>query len=256
MLINGGKTGLTANRVKARSTPTPAPIVERVIPSATPAPKRLNEVETSEPPLTTPDRLEVSESGLILDDRTVVALEAAQTAVRSMPGEYSWDEFRTCSTFISAYLGEFGFPISDRNGQSAEFADPFPWSGTVSQVNWLRRNCPTYVHDAPLIDFLERRLYDRLAPGNVIYLTVALGHNGYDTYYHVAALVGYHVDGEPQFAEMAAGMRSASAERAFSQLTKFYKKRADGSWDVTPRDPRHTLVVTWFDPFAVIRDII
>ncbi len=247
-------TSLPPTLVPPKNTAT-AVIPRESTPTAPAATNRWNNLETSEPPFATPDGPIVSESGLILDDRTVIALTAAEAAVRSMPGPYSWDEYRTCSTFISSYLGEFGFPISDRNGKSADSPDPFPWSGTLSQVEWLERNSPDDVHKPDLIDFLQGRLWDQLSPGVVIYLTTALGHNGFDTYYHVAALVGYHVDGEPQFAEMARGMRNPSAERTFSQLAKLYGRKEDGSWDVTPTysDP---LKVAWFDPFAVIRDII
>lgn len=209
-----------------------------------------------EPPLRpTPDGRLVTETGLILDDRTAIALAAAEAAVASMPGPYSWEAGRQCSSFMSAYLSELGFPISAKTEKAANSSGLFPWSGTVRQVNWLRRNVPTYVHDAPVIDFLEGRLWEELLPGSVLYFATAISHNGYDTYYHAASLVGYHESGEPQFAELAVGMRNASAERTFKQLTKFYRRRADGSWNVTPSNPKNTLLVTWFDPLAVIRDL-
>lgn len=230
--------------------------------SSLPSPSRLQIIATpgpseGEPPYATPDGPIVTESGLILDDRTAIALAAAEAVVRSMPGKYSWEEYRTCSTFISAYLGELGLPISDKTEKAAASSGLFPWSGTLRQVSWLRENLPKYyVRDAPLIDFLRGQLWGELNPGKVIYLTrPGAFHNGYDTYYHVAALVGYHIDGEPQFAELAVGMRNPSAEHTFQQLTRFYKRKANGSWDTTPSDSRHTLIVTWFDPFEVIRDL-
>lgn len=203
----------------------------------------------------TPDGPIVSETGLILDERTAIALAAAEVVVASMPGAYSWEEYRTCSTFISAYLRELGLPISAKTERAAVSSGLFPWSGTLRQVKWLRQNLPEeYIRDEPLSKFLNGRLWVELLPGEVIYLTKKLGHNGYDTYYHTAALVGFHEDGEPQFAELAVGMRGASAERTFAQLTKFYRKKANGSWDVTASNPENELVVTWFDPLAVIRD--
>lgn len=204
---------------------------------------------------TTLDGRVITETGLILDDRTAIALAAAEAAVRSMPGKYSWEEYRTCSTFISTYLGELGLSISDKTEKAAASSGLFPWSGTLRQVNWLKQNLPRgYVHNANLIYLLDGRLWKRIRPGEVIYFDKAVGHNGYNVPYHVAALVGYHEDGQPQFAELAAGMKNASAERTFEQLTKFYKRKADGSWDVTPYNSTIPLKVTWFDPLAVIRD--
>lgn len=210
-----------------------------------------------EPPFyATPDGPVVSETGLILDDRTAIALAAAEAAIASIPGPYSWEEYRQCSTFISAYLEKLGLPISDKTERAAVSSGMFPWSGTLRQVKWLRQNLPSeYIHDEPLIDFLNGKLWDEILPGEVVYLTrPGAFHNGYDTYYHVAALVGYQENGQPQFSELAAGMRSASVERTFAQLTRFYKRQADGSWNIIPSNPKNKLVVTWFDPLAVIRD--
>lgn len=170
-----------------------------------------------------------------------------------MPGPYSWDEYRQCSTYVSAYMRALGFSIDGPNdGPPAGDTEPFPWSSVILQVKWLRGNYPQFTNDADLIDLLEGRLWDRIKPGDVIYLTTAINHNGYDDYYHTVVLVGYHTDGSPQFAELAFGMQNASAERSFDQMTSFYKRNSAGVWDVTPSNPNNTLQVTWFDPLAIL----
>ena len=192
---------------------------------------------------------------LILDVRTKIALRAAQLAVRSMPGIYSWEEFRSCSSFVSAYLRQLSFPVDGLQGQYKEYKDPFPWSSVISQMDWIRRNASSNVQDAPLIDFLEGRLWSKIKPGDLIYLQKAEGHNGYNTYYHVVVLVGYLSDGSPQFAEISSG-REASFERSFDEVTNFYSKDINGKWNVKPYQTgskkNEELKVTWFDPLAFL----
>lgn len=54
---------------------------------------------------------------------------------KSMPGPYSWDEFRSCSTYASAYLKELSFPVGDRHGKYANHPDPLPFSGSFKPVS-------------------------------------------------------------------------------------------------------------------------
>ncbi len=189
--------------------------------------------------------------------RSLIATRAAELAADTMPGDYSWEQFRTCSTFVSAYLRQLSFPVNGIEDQYANYPDPFPWSGTVEQVNWVRRNYPEYIYDAPVIDFLEGRLWDRLMPGDVITFQTAVGHNGYNTYYHTVILVSYQPDGSPLFAELAEGMWNVSTVRTFEQMTAFYARDANNQWKVDPvqKDPSIAstpLLVTWFDPLAII----
>jgi len=187
--------------------------------------------------------------------RSLIAARAAELAANTMPGPYSWEEYRSCSTFISAYMRQLSFPVSGLAGQYSKHPDPFPFSGTVEQVSWVRRNYPEYTHDAPLQDFLDGKLWDRLMPGDVIYLQTAIGHNGYNSYYHVVVLVGYDNAGEPVFAELAAGMNNASTTRTFEQMTSYYAHDAVGNWKVDPYPSALSsspLLVTWFDPLAIL----
>ncbi|MFZ3068748.1 MAG: amidase domain-containing protein [Microgenomates group bacterium] len=190
---------------------------------------------------------------LVLDVRTKIALRAAQLAVKSMPGIYSWEEFRSCSSFVSAYLRQLSFPVDGLQGQYEEYGDPFPWSNVVSQVNWIRRNASSSVQDASLIDFLEGKLWSKIKPGDLVYLQKAEGHNGYNTYYHVVVLVGYLSDGSPQFAEISSG-KEASFERSFDEVTNFYYKDVNGKWNVKPykTGSEEELKVTWFDPLEFL----
>jgi hypothetical protein len=193
-------------------------------------------------------------SPLVMDARTKIALRASELAVDTMPGIYSWDEYRSCSSFVSAYLKQLSFPVRGLDGEYKNHPDPFPWSGTIFQTEWIQRNASLYTHEAPLIDFLDGKLWDKIHPGDVIYLQTALGHNGYNTYYHVVVLVGYLSDGSPQFAEISSG-REASASRSFSEITSFYKRDAMGRWNVKPFDTgskNDKLIVTWFDPLAYL----
>ncbi len=191
---------------------------------------------------------------LVLDNETRVALRAAEQAVEAMPGIYSWEEFRSCSSFVSAYLKQLSFPVDGQGGYK-NFPDPFPWSGTILQVDWMRRNASSYVKDAPLIDFLEGKLWSEIEPGDLVYLQTAIGHNGYNTYYHVVVLVGYHEDGSPQFAEISTG-NYASSNRSFEQMTSFYKKDANGNWLIKPFQTtlaeEDELIVTWFDTLSFV----
>ncbi len=186
--------------------------------------------------------------------RSLIATRAAELAMATMPGPYSWEEFRTCSTFVSAYMRQLSFPVNGLNGQYANHPDPFPWSGTVEQVSWARRNFAEFTHDAPLKDFLEGKLWDQLMPGDVIYLQTAIGHNGYNSYYHAVVLVGYDNAGSPVFAELAAGMSNASTVRTFDQMTGYYARDAAGNWNVDPYPSALSspLLVTWFDPLAIL----
>ncbi|HOX96605.1 MAG TPA: amidase domain-containing protein [Candidatus Woesebacteria bacterium] len=207
--------------------------------------------------LATPiNRVSAESSSLVLDTRTEVALRAASLATETMTGVYSWKDYRSCSSFVSTYLKQLAFPVDGMKGQYEYYDDPFPWSGTIEQTDWIRRNASEYVQDAPLIDFLEGKLWDQIKPGDIIYLQTAIGHNGYNTYYHVVVLVGYHEDGSPQFAEISPGS-SASFERSFEEMTSFYQKDMKGQWDVEPYQTNPTVVpgplmVTWFDPLAYL----
>lgn len=205
-------------------------------------------------------------SSLDLDDpakarltRSLIATRAAELAADTMPGAYSWEEFRTCSTFVSAYLRQLSFPVGGLQGQYGNYPDAFPFSSTVEQVSWARRNFPGFTYDAPLKDFLDGKLWDRLMPGMVINLQTAIGHNGYNSYYHTVVLVSYQADGQPIFAELAAGMNNASTTRTFEQMTAFYEKNAAGNWRVEPypmnsmnSNTQSPLLVTWFDPLAIL----
>lgn len=189
--------------------------------------------------------------------RSLMATRAAELAALTMPGPYSWAEFRSCSTFVSAYLRQLSFPVGGLEGQYANYPDPFPFSGTVEQVSWARRNFPQFTYDAPLKDFLEGKLWDRLMPGDVINLQTAVGHNGYNSYYHTVVLVGYDTAGSPLFAELASDMANASTTRTFAEMTVFYPRDAVGNWKIDPyqtdpNTPPAPLLVTWFDPFAIL----
>lgn len=222
------------------ATPTPLFTPEIVIPTAEPA---------LGPSIDNPAKAMLT--------RSLIATRAAELAALTMPGPYSWDEFRSCSTFVSAYLRQLSFPVDGLTGQYEDYPDPFPWSGTVEQVNWARRNFPQFTYDAPLKDFLEGRLWNRLMPGDIINLQTAIGHNGYNSYFHTVVLVSYQADGSPLFAELAGGMDNASTTRTFEQMTAFYEKDAVGNWKIDPyqtdpNSPAAPLLVTWFDPLAIL----
>ena len=193
----------------------------------------------------------------VLKTRSLIATRAAELAALTMPGDYSWDDFRSCSSYISAYLRQLSFPVDGLTGQYEDYPDPFPWSGTVEQVSWARRNYPEFVHDANLWDFLHGQLWNQILPGDVIYLQTAVGHNGYNSYFHTVVLVDYDKNGEPLFAELAGGMKNASTTRTFAEMTAFYNRDANGDWLIspyvtTPGTVQPALIVTWFDPLAII----
>lgn len=184
--------------------------------------------------------------------RALIAGEAGKLAMESMPGPYSWEEYRTCSTFVSAYLHQLSFPVNGMHGEYGDYPDAFPWSSVIEQTNWLKRNYPQFTHDAPLSDFLNGKLWSVLQPGDVIYLQTPINHNGYNTYYHTVILMRYE-NGKPIFAELAAGMKNASINRSFEQMTEFYQDDG-GKWRTNP-SPMTTatqLIVTWFDPLVVL----
>ena len=193
-----------------------------------------------------------AESILYSDTRTEIAKRAIDLAVSDMQGEYSWEEFRSCSTFVSGYLEHLSFPVDNPSGDYAFYKNAFPWSSTVKQVEWVRTNYPKYIYDAPVKDFLENKLWNKIKPGDVIYFQVPIGHNGYNTYYHTVVLVGYGNDG-PVFAEIAAGMKRASNNRTFEQVTSFYKSYGTKPYDVGVKTPEY-LKVTWFDPLAILNE--
>ncbi len=173
--------------------------------------------------------------------RSLIATRAAELAVSKMVGQYSWEEFRTCSTFVANYLRQLSFPVSGLNGEYTAYTNPFPWTSVIDQTNWLRSNYPQFTHDASLSDFLNGNLWGLIQPGDVVYLQSPLNHNGYDTYNHVVILVGYE-DGSPIFAEMAAGMNNASAHRTYREMIKGRYQPGD----------EEGLIVTWFDPLAIL----
>jgi hypothetical protein len=199
----------------------------------------------------------IAGNGLVLDSRTVTALEAATLAAETMPGQYSWAENRHCSSYISMYMKQLGFPVNwSPDGKSDSDPNPFPWSNVVNQVNWLRANYPESVRDATLVDFLNGQLWSQIKPGSIVYLTIGVGHNGYNTYYHVAVLIGYHTDGSPQFAEFAGTMKTgASVNRTLWELAGFYPILPTGGWDITPYKTGNgtppPLMITWIDPLSI-----
>jgi len=210
-------------------------------------------------PTSSPTPIPVASSGLILDERTVTALDAATKAASSMPGPYSWPENRHCSSYVAEYMRELGFPVNGPfSHENIIYPNPLPWSNVVTQVNWLRENYPGSVYDAPLTDFLAGRLWKQIFPGSIVYLQTAIGHNGYNTYYHVAILLGYHADGNPQFAEFAGIMKTgASTNRSLADMASFYPVLAGGGYDTRPYGetgvyPPPTLMVTWVDPLTLV----
>ncbi len=241
-------TPVTLSVVTSTPLPTSFPTALPSTPTAVPVPTFIEE-----PRPILPD----SDVPLSNDIRSLIALRAATLAMESMPGPYSWDEFRSCSTYASAYLKELSFPVGDRHGKYANHPDPLPFSGVLNQLDWFGRNYPQFVTTAPLIDFLEGRMWNVVKPGDLIYFQTAVGHNGYNTYYHVVVFLGTKKDGTPQFAEIAAGMENASVNRTFAQTTSFYKRQSNGSWkvegfntgtgEITP-----VLQVTIVDPLAIL----
>lgn len=234
--------------VTSTSLPVNAPTDTPAIPTVLPAPTFIEEPRPSLPD---------SDVALSINTRSLIALRAATLAVESMPGPYSWNEYRSCSTYASAYLKVLSFPVSDHYGKYADLADPLPFSGVLNQLDWFNRNYPQYVTSAPLNDFLEGKLWNNINPGDLIYLQTAIGHNGYNTYYHVVVYMGQKEDGTRQFAEIAAGMKNASVNRTFQQMTSFYKQRADGTWategyNLGNGNPAPTLLVTIVDPLAIL----
>lgn len=234
------------------SAPTPEvfePVEAAQLPDdIPPATERPVEVQVTETPTPIPtfavqepvDLTSPSDSQIT---RSLIATRAAELAVSKMKGPYSWEEFRTCSTLVADYLRQLSFPVNGINGEYASYENPFPWSSVIEQTNWLRNNYPEYVNDAPLSEFLAGNLWGLIQPGDVIYLQSPLSHNGYDTYNHVVILIGYE-DGSPIFAEMAAGMNSASAHRTYKEMIR-------GRYG--PGDDEG-LIVTWFDPLAILHD--
>lgn len=236
-------------RSEAWQPPTPTTNPE-VSATSTTEPTKIQPTEPAVTPILTDPN-----SHLVLDTRTIIAFKAARLAADTMPGPYSWQEFRQCSTFVSAYLRQLSFPVDGMHGENATYPDPFPWSNVVYQVNWARRNYPEFTHDAPVLDFLEGKLWDQIKPGDVLYFQTVDSHNGLDDYFHTVILIGYHSDGSPQFAEIAGGMPGVSVERTFDEMTNFYKK--NGAWHITPVDLGGNLTppylkVTWFDPLAIL----
>jgi hypothetical protein len=208
-------------------------------------------------PVNTPISFVSPDPGPANHDKTrhLIALRAVELAVKSMPGSYSWEEYRSCSTLASAYLRQLSFPVADLHGNYADHPDPLPFSSVVAQVDWFRRNYPQHTHDQSLDNFLTGRLWSEIPIGSLVYLQTAVGHNGYNTYYHVVILVDYQGD-RPIFAEIAGGMSNASTSRSFEQVTKYYKRFANGTWDTAPYNTGaatiNPLVITWVDPLAIL----
>lgn len=223
-------------------TQTSSPVPAIVFPTETPLP-----TQTQTPTATMVPA--VADNGLILDERTIVVLEAAKKAVLAIQGPYSWEEFRHCSSFVSEYMRALGYPVNGPFNRGEDYDNAFPWSNVATQVDWLRQKYPDRVFDAPLSDFLNGYLWEVIPPGSLVYLQTAINHNGYNTYYHVAVLVGYHTDGSPQFAEFAPEMETgASVDRTFWELIGFYSILPEGGWDIRPYYGTQPLLVTWFNP--------
>lgn len=197
-----------------------------------------------------PGRAKADTNQLVMDVPTTVALRAATLAANIMPGPYSWSDFRSCSSYASEYLRQLSFPVDGMDRQNQDFPYPLPWSNVIRQVEWFQKYYPEYLRSAPLEDFLAEKLWDQINPGSLIYLQYPLGHNGYNTYYHVVILIGYHEDGSPRFAELAAGMPSASTDRSFGTMTAFYTGHTKPA-DVGIQTPKN-LIVSWVNPLAIL----
>lgn len=182
-------------------------------------------------------------------ERTVVAITYTEMAREQMVGIYNWEEHRDCSSFVALYVKNLGIPVNWLSYNEEGNRTYFPWSNTVKQVLWAKENYPEYTHEDTLDNFLAGNLWDTIKPGDIVYLTVPVGHNGYNTYYHTAVLVGYRESGSPVFAEIAYGI-SASTQRTFEELTSFYRFLGTEPQLVGENTPNN-LVVTWVDVISI-----
>lgn len=187
---------------------------------------------------------------IVKNKRTTLVTEATKKAKDQMKGLYSWEENRFCSSFVALYVKNLGVPVNWLEYGNGEYQNPFPWSNTVEQVKWARENYPYYVHDSTLEDFLGGNLWNIIKPGDVIYLTSPIGHNGYNTYYHNAILVGYRKSGSPVFAEIAFGIE-ASTKRTLEELTSFYRFTGTEPFYTGKSTPKK-LKITWIDMFSIV----
>lgn len=249
-----------SNKIQVPAIPNPtATVVAQVVdsePTVVPT-EELLPTPVIEPTNIAPDNSTLANPIKANAVRGQIATRAAELAAKTMKGDYSWEEFRTCSTFVSAYMRQLSFPVSGRNGQYSFYPNPFPWSGTIEQVDWIKQNYPQYTYSAPLKDFLDGKLWDKISPADIIYLQTPVGHNGYNTYFHTVVLVSYDKDGQPVFAELASGMNNVATDRTFDEMTKFYGRDAAGNWKIEPTQKSPSvvepeLIITWFDPLAAL----
>jgi hypothetical protein len=196
--------------------------------------------------------VDIDEDSVVVTRRTSLAIKNTDLVKEQMIGIYSWEENRHCSSFVSLYVKNLGIPVNWLKYKN-EDKNPFPWSNTAEQVRWARENYPDKVHDSTLGDFLTGKLWNEIEPGDVVYLTAPIGHNGYNTYYHTAVLVGYKESGIPIFAEIASGIE-ASTNRTLEDLTSFYKFVGTEPFYIGTTTPKE-LVFTWIDFISIVEEI-
>ncbi|OGC45543.1 hypothetical protein A2V49_01100 [candidate division WWE3 bacterium RBG_19FT_COMBO_34_6] len=187
----------------------------------------------------------------ITDIRSEITSRAISLAIRDIPGEYSWMEYRNCSSIIGKYLKHLSFPVEGLSGEYKSHEDPFPCNAASKQVDWISRNYPEYLSNASVKDFLYGELLKEIKPGDIIYLELPFGNKVDATYYETVLLEGYNESGAPIFIKISAENGKIGVSTAFNQLVSLYSHLDDTVY-ATWQSTINNLTVTWFDPLAVI----
>ncbi len=181
------------------------------------------------------------------DIRQRIVTRATDLAIKDMQGVYSWGEYRSCSTFASTYLSHLSFPVNSP-GKYLDHPDPFPFSSTTLQVEWVERNYPQYLKTDTLENFLNQKMRKEIPVGSVVYMQAPIGHNGYNTWYHVVVLAK-NLSDQTIFAEISAGRKAAY--RTFEEVVRFYSQIGTKPYK-TGENTQKNLIIAWFDPLEII----
>lgn len=187
--------------------------------------------------------------GLVMDEQTRIALDltlAAQAELYDV--EYQWNtlELAHCSGFASRYVSLAGMPVALDDGgpasYEAELGSPIPAANTLKQVTRFRLLDSEvgggYTMELPVADLLYNQTDWSdfgILPGSLIYFQVAESHNGYNSYHHVAILMGYNENGEPVLADFAPRMAHGPIlGRTVNQVVAwlYYSVELEG-WDLS-----------------------
>lgn len=187
--------------------------------------------------------------GIIEEETTEQVLELVYQAQEQLYDvAYAWGtlDLAHCSGFVSRYIALAGMPTALDDGGPAsyvpELGSPIPSSNTLKQARRFEL-LDTEVEGEFVTEYSVDELLNNptewidwgIRPGSLIYFAIAESHNGYNSYHHVAILLGYNEQDMPILADFAPGMAHGPIMgRDLDEVVDWlYYSIEDGGWNLS-----------------------